>query len=124
MVTGWSSPGGDDGLAGGQVGDERAQRGGLAAGRWVGADALRQGCTGQDAQEPGWFRVLGGYGEGVQDLAARHAVSAWWRFAPWDVPSVVGVPQERTRIRADLDGGVVPAAASTLTMRPVRSPIV
>ena len=51
MATGWLSRAAMTGLIGGEVSDERAQRGGGVTGRRIDADAVRQRRVGQDAQE-------------------------------------------------------------------------
>ncbi len=92
-------PGSDDGLAGGEVGDEGAQCGRVVAvpGSWIGTDAVRQRRVGQDGQEPGRVGVLLRNGERAQLLPARHAGSSGGRLGAREVPAVIGVPQQRIR---------------------------
>src|SRR5690348_3592087 len=83
---------GDHGLARGEVGDERAQRGQpRAVGTGVGADAVRR-RGGEDVQEPGRAGIGGGHGEGVERPAAGRARPPGRRLGPGNVAAVVGVP--------------------------------
>jgi hypothetical protein len=69
-------PRGYDRLACGEVSDERAERGGGMARRWIGADSVGQRRPGQDMQEPGRVGIVLGDGEGLQHLATRDAGTA------------------------------------------------
>ena len=98
--------GGDDRVACGEVGDERAEGGGRAVRPGFGADAVGQRRAGQDLQEPRRARVTGRDGEGVEQLASRHTGAPAGWLGSGDIPAVVGVPQQRSGPGAGLDEGM------------------
>ena len=76
-------------------------------GCWIGTDAVRQRRVGQDGQEPGRVGILLRKRQRAQLLPARHAGAFGGRLGAWEVPAVVGVPQQRIRVWSWFHDGVV-----------------